>query len=172
MNNLKKTSKSILFLMLIVFTVVGVASISYAAEKKGYVELGVLFDKYDKTKMADEELAKMAKDKQTQRDNLVTSIRRMKDELVLLAEDGEEKIKKQSEIDKKLTELQKFDENTRTELGKIRDEKVKLIFDELNNAIQDYAVANKYDFIYSDRALIYKNEKYNITDEVLESLKK
>ncbi len=158
-----------LFVVIALFLFAGL-SIASAAEKNGYVELGVLFDKYSKTKEADKLLADMAKEKQGERDKLVEDIRRMKDELVLLSENGEEKVKKQAEIDEKIKELQDFDTKTRDELNKVRDEKVKDIFDTLNNAIKDFAEKNKYDFIFSDRALVYKNEKYNVTEDVLTAL--
>jgi len=79
--------------LVIVFMASG---ISYAGDRYGYVELRTLFDQYEKTKDAGKELTDLAGQKQEERDALVADIRRIKDEMVVLADQGEEKIKKQS----------------------------------------------------------------------------
>jgi len=140
------------------------------AGEKGYVELRTLFDKYEKTKDADKKLSDSATQKQEERDALVGDIRRMKDEMVVLADKGEEKVKKQAEIDQKIKELQMFDEKTREELRKVRDANIQEIFSDINTLVDDYGKNKKYDFIYSDRALVYKDEKFNITNVILEKL--
>jgi outer membrane protein len=144
----------------------------YGAEKTAYVVLGSLFDQYGKTQEADAKLSELAQQKQTERDAMVEAIRRMKDELVVFSDEGEEKMKKQTEIDNKIKELQSFDEETRTELRDIRDNNVKDIFEDLNAAIEEYGKKNKYDYIFTDRALVYKNEKLDITDAVLSDINK
>jgi Skp family chaperone for outer membrane proteins len=145
---------------------------AFAAEKTGYVVLATLFDQYEKTQDADEKLSETAAQKQTERDKMVENIRRMKDELVVLSDEGEEKLKKQAEIDEKIKELQAFDEETRKELREIRDANVKEIFDDLKASIEEYGEKNKYDLIFTDRALVYQNEKLDITDAVLKDVNK
>jgi len=140
------------------------------AGERGYVELRTLFDKYEKTQDADKNLSELATQKQGERDTLVKDIRRMKDEMVVLADKGEEKVKKQAEIDQKIKELQMFDEKTREELREIRDTNIQEIFSDINKLVEDYGKNKKYDFIFSDRALVYKEEKFNITNVILEKL--
>ena len=164
--------KSSVLFYLVIFTLCTLyvcPAVCFAGEK-GYVELRTLFDKYEKTKDADKKLSDLAAKKQEERDALVADIRRMKDEMVVLADAGEEKVKKQAEIDQKIKELQSFDETTRAELRKIRDANVQEIFADLNGVIADYGKNKKYDFIFSDRALVYKEEKFNITNIILEKL--
>lgn len=148
------------------------ASQAWAAEKTAYVVLGTLFDKYGKTQEADAKLSELAQQKQTERDEMVEAIRRMKDELVVFSDGSEEKMKKQAAIDAKIKELQAFDEETRNELREIRDNNVKDIFEDLNSAIEEYGKKNKYDYIFTDRALVYKSEKLDITESVLSAVNK
>jgi len=164
--------------LIVIFTIIVAGCVysgsgqAFAAEKTGYVVLGTLFDQYAKTQDADTTLSETAAQKQTDRDKMVENIRRMKDELVVLSEEGEEKVKKQAEIDGKIKELQAFDEETRKELREIRDANVKEIFDDLKGSIEKYGEKNKYDFIFTDRALVYQNEKMNITDAILKDVNK
>jgi len=148
------------------------AGTSFAADKTAYVVLGTLFDKYTKTQEADTELSGIAAEKQKDRDAMVESVRRMKDEMVVLSEGGDERIKKQAEIDAEIKKLQGFDEETRKALREIRDNNVKAIFEDLNTAIEAYGAKNKYDYVFTDRALIYKNPKLDITNAVLTDLNK
>jgi Skp family chaperone for outer membrane proteins len=150
---------------------VGSANV-FAAEKTAFVVLGTLFDKYEKTQKADAALSEIAGAKQTERDAMVENIRRMKDEMVVLSEGADERVKKQGDIDDAIKSLQAFDEETRKNLKEIRDQNVKEIFDDLTAAIEAYGEKNKYDFIYTDRALIYKNPKLDITEAVLTDLNK
>lgn len=163
--------KSILFYVVFVLFL-GLVSSAYASDKIAFVELGTLFDKYEKTKDADEKLSELAQQKQKEREEKVQHVRRLKDEMVVLSDEGDEKRKKQEEIDQSIKELQTFDEVTRNELRQIRDDNVKVIFEDLNNAITTYGEKKGYDFILSDRSLVYKDEKHNITNIILKDLNK
>ncbi len=166
MSNCKICLCAVVLLMCGLFMFTGVC----LAGERGYVELRTLFDKYEKTQDADKNLSELATQKQGERDTLVKDIRRMKDEMVVLADKGEEKVKKQAEIDQKIKELQMFDEKTREELREIRDTNIQEIFSDINKLVEDYGKNKKYDFIFSDRALVYKEEKFNITNVILEKL--
>jgi len=168
----KQTIKCVTVSMVAVGVVFLMAGLSFAAEKFAYVELRKMFDEYERTKDADAEITALANTKQQERDELVEEIRRMKDEMVVLADKGDEKRLKQEEIDVKIKELQQFDEMTRNQLREIRDQNVKDIFDDLNGAIQKYGEKRGFDFVFSDRALAYKNEKLDITAPILKELNK
>ena len=66
--------------------------------------------------------------------------------------------------------MQGFDEKTRGYLREIRNENVKEIFADMNDAIEEYGEKKGYDYIFSDRALIYKDEKLDITDTILKKI--
>jgi outer membrane protein len=148
--------------------------LSYAGnnEKVAFVDVGILFDKYEKTKIADQELTALANERQKQRDTMVEEIRRMKDELVVLAQDGEERKVKQASIDQKIKDLQGYDEQQRQDLTRIRNEKAKVVFDDLNAAIESYGKKKGYDFIYNGRMLLYKENKFDITNALLDEINK
>ncbi len=165
-------SKGIMISVVVICFLYICTGMSYAAEKKAYVEFGKVFDSYEKTKVADEELRQIANKKQEERDALVEAIRRIKDEMVVLADDGEGKAKAQADIDQKIKELQEFDNKIRTELREIRDKNVEGIFNDINEVVSTYGKKHKYDLIFSDRALLYKNEKLNITEDILAELNK
>jgi len=169
----RHTVWALLIVMVMVSSVCVFGAFKFDADKKvGYVEIRTLFDGYNKTKDVDAVISEDANGKQQERDGLVEEIRRMKDEMVVLAEKGDEKVKKQAEIDQKIKELQAFDEQSRNALRQTRDEKVKEIFDDLTVAIEEYGKQNGFEMIFSDRALVYKDSKLNITNVILNSLNK
>ncbi|MBU1862963.1 MAG: OmpH family outer membrane protein [Candidatus Omnitrophica bacterium] len=146
------------------------SGISVAGEKTGYVNMEVLFDSYEKTKDADAAITQLANAKQIERDALVENIRRMKDEMVVLAEEGEARRKKQEDIDRQIKDLQAFDEETRKDLRGVRDERVKEIFDDLDAAIKTYGQKKGYDLIFNNRALAYSSDDFDVTDAILKDL--
>lgn len=156
---------------LLIFCMVFAAS-AYAGEKYGFVELRSLFDNYERTEEADKVMADAAKAKQEERDKLVEGIRSIKDEMSLYAEGSEDRIQKEEQINGKIQELQKFDEQAQAELSQLRNENVKDIFDDINAVIQEYGKKKGYDMIFGDRALVYKDEKYNLTADIAKELEK
>ena len=68
-----------------------------AADEYGFVNVAMVFDKYQKTVDNDKLLQEAGKKKETDRDALVSEIRQLKDELVLLTDDA--KTKKQENLD-------------------------------------------------------------------------
>jgi len=82
------------------------------------------------------------------------------------------KLKNKADIDQKIKDLQAFDEQIRSELRGIRDANVQEIFKNLNDVIEAYGKKKGYDFIFSDRALAFKKEKFNLTNAVLKELNK
>lgn len=138
------------------------------AEKNGLVDMSKIFDEYDRTRQNDERLSEEGKKKQEERDGRVQEIRRLKDELALLSDQNKEE--KQQVIDEKIRNLQEFDENVQEELGRKRDETVKLIIKDIDGVIADYGKRNAYDFIFNERAVVFRNNKFDVTSNVLNEL--
>lgn len=160
--------KSVWFLVAM-FTVALFARIGYAAEQKiAYVDVGKLFDDYEKTKKYDHELQEEGKGKQAERDKIVLEIRRLRDEQAIMSE--EKKKEAEGNIEKKLKELNDFDQGIRQNLGERRDKVVKEIFQDIDGLLKKYGERKGYDFIFNDRALLYRNPKYDQTSEVLKEL--
>lgn len=138
------------------------------AEQLGYVDVAVLFDEYQKTKDNDGELKKVGESKEQDREKLVKEIRSMKDELVLLSDQA--KAEKQDALDGKIRELQDFDTAAKRELGEKRNKLVREIFKDIDEAVQRYGERKGLDMILNERALLYHNNKYDVTQEVLKEL--
>ena len=140
-----------------------------AAEVKiAFVDLGRAFDDYEKTKRLDKQLEERSTAKQAERDQLVAEIRKMKDELELMSEKGRED--RQTALDEKLRHLQQFDQEVRDALKHDRDEMVKEILKEIEKTVQAYAKSQGYDFVLSDRAVLYGTPTADITEPVLKLL--
>jgi len=138
------------------------------AEKFAFVDVAKTFDTYEKTKQNDQVLAEEGKKKQTQRDAMIQEIRRLKDELALLADKNKEE--KQVAIDEKIKVLQDFDQKAREELSKKRDEAVREILKDIDTVMNDYGKQKGYDLIFNERALLYRNDKYDVTTDILNEL--
>lgn len=164
-NRIQKFSLTVIVLHL--FLGVVWTSCAYA-EKIAFVDVAKVFDSYEKTKQNDQILADQGKKKQNERDAMVQEIRRMKDELALLADKNKEE--KQTEIDRKIRVLQEFDSKAREELGNKRDEAVKEILKDIDSVMTDYGAQKGYDLIFNERALLYRSAKYDVTTDVLSEL--
>jgi len=138
---------------------------SYAlAEKIGYVDLSRLFNEYKKTSDYEKDLEEKAEkagvyEKEKEIENL-------RNQLSLLSE--KEKSKKEEEIKNKFEDLRKIN----LELAKDRDEKMKEILKDIEEAIKVYAKNNGFSLVLNDRVLVYQDKSLDLTDKVLEILKK
>jgi Skp family chaperone for outer membrane proteins len=139
-----------------------------AADKVAYVNVDKLFDDYQKTLDLNGKLDEEIAARQADREQMVEEVRRLKDELVLIAD--ENKKEKQDQIDAKIRDLQQFDEKTRDELSEKRNEYMREILVELDEEVKKYGSEKGYDFIYNGRLLLYQNPKYDVTDEVLKKI--
>lgn len=140
------------------------------AEQYAFVDVAKIFDEYQKTKDNDEALKVVGKAKEDERENLVKSVRALKDELVLLTDDA--KTKKQDELDGKIRELQDFDQAAKRELGEKRNKLVREIFQDIDTVVQKFGERKGFDMIFNERALLYHSGKLDVTQEVLTELNK
>ncbi len=154
-----------------IFVLAGLVSgkmLAHAADEYGFVNVALVFDKYQKTVENDKELQETGKKKEKDRDALVSEIRQLKDELVLLTDDA--KAKKQEKLDAKIRELQEFDQAAKEQLGNTRRDAIQGIFKDIDDVVQAVGKRKGLNFIFNERALLYHNDKYDITTEVLTEL--
>ncbi len=166
-----KMRKFGVFLGLILVLLISYSGVSYAApgkEKFATVDIGKVFDEYEKTKKYDQEFQTEGKQKQEERDAIVHEIRRLRDEQALLSEDARKD--KQAAIDTKMKELDNFDNEVRKTLGEKRNKAVKEVFQDIENVMTQYGERKGYDIIFNDRALLYKSKQYNVTADILKEL--
>ncbi|MBI4387705.1 MAG: OmpH family outer membrane protein [Candidatus Omnitrophica bacterium] len=141
----------------------------FAGESKfAYVDVGKIFDEFEKTKKFDQELQQEGRGKQEKRDAIVYEVRRLRDEQALLTE--EKKKETQTKIEAKLKELEQFDEKAQGELSEKRNTIMKDIFSDIDNVVKGYGERKGYDLVFNERALLYKNPSFDKTDDILKEL--
>ena len=144
-------------------------NVSVAEDVKiGFVDVEKVFNEYEKTKQNDSSLKEKGKQKAQERAGIVAEIKKQKEEMELLSESG--KAEKQAIIEEKLKELKNFDEDTKNALRQERDEVLKEIFQDIKNIIDVYGKDNGYTFILNEKALLYKTDTLDVTNEIVKQL--
>lgn len=163
-----KIQQKFVALFVMTFLLLGATS-SFAVEGKiGYVDLGKIFDEYQKTKEFDKNLESKGVAKQGERDKMVAEIKKLRDEAELLSAKAKED--KQAAIDEKIRALQDFDRITRESLRKERDNMVRDILKEIETILSNFGKKEGYSFIFNDRVLVYKAEGNDLTAQVIKAL--
>lgn len=141
---------------------------AFAEQKVAFVDLGSVFDGYEKTKTYDSRLEGSQKGKQEEIDKKVEEIKALQDKLALLSD--KQKKKKQKEIDEKTKELQEFQRNSEMSLLKDRDERLKEILQDIQEVVESVAKKQKYDLIFNERVLLYGDDSMDISQTILKQL--
>jgi len=162
--------KCIKILILVLFTIslFPKGILAQEARKIAYINAAAVFDNYYKTKDADAKLEKKGEKKNKEREGLIKDINKLKDETELLSMIAREK--KEAELNEKMRKLQDFDRETKTNLQRERNDLVKDIFKEIDDAIQEYGKKNGYDIIFDSRVLLYASDGLDITEDVTNKL--
>jgi Skp family chaperone for outer membrane proteins len=143
----------------------------FAAEMKfAYVDVGEVFDNYQRTKDQDLVLKTAGEAKEKERNDLTAKIRSMEDELALLAADA--RAAKQEQLIEKKRQLEDFDRSVRQQLAEQRDKVVREIFQEIDVIVQDLATKGGYDMIFNKRVLLAQKKSFDITAQVSAELAK
>jgi Skp family chaperone for outer membrane proteins len=161
--------KKVVLVCIIAVALVLSGRMAMAAEKIGHVDLAKLFDEYGKTKEYDTILTSKEKVYETEREKKVNEIKQLQDKYNLLSD--KEKPAKEAELKAKVVALQEFDKNRQTELLKERDEKIKEILKDIENAVKQYSQSQGYTLVFNDRVLVYQTADSDITEKVLTILK-
>ena len=156
---------------LAVLMMLGLSLPAFAAEMKvAYVDVGEVFDNYQKTKDQDLVLKTAGEAKEKERNDLAGAIRSMEDEIALLAADA--RAKKQEVLIEKKRQLEDFDRNVRQQLAEQRDKVVREIFQEIDVIVQDLSTKGGYDMIFNKRVLLAQKKSFDITAQVSAELAK
>jgi Skp family chaperone for outer membrane proteins len=144
---------------------------AFAVEMKvAYVDVGEVFDNYQKTKDQDLVLKTAGEAKEKERNDMMAKIRSMEDELALLAADA--RAAKQEQLIEKKRQLEDFDRNVRQQLAEQRDKVVREIFQEIDVVVQDLSTKGGYDMIFNKRVLLAQKKTFDITAQVSAELAK
>ena len=156
---------------LAILMVLGSTLPAFAAEMKfAYVDVGEVFDNYQKTKDQDLVLKTAGEAKEKERNDLTTKIRSMEDELALLAADA--RAAKQEQLIEKKRQLEDFDRTVRQELAEQRDKVVREILQEIDVIVQDLSTKGGYDMVFNKRVLLAQKKSFDITAQVSAELAK
>lgn len=136
--------------------------------KIAVVRLSKIFEEYEKTKSSESQLEGLNKSKQAERERLVSEIKGMRDELILLNEEARQE--RQKGIEEKLKSLAGFDRETKETLRKKRDDAMKGILDEIEQTVTGYAKENGFTLVLNEQAVLYGVESIDVTDQVLSLL--
>jgi len=143
-----------------------------AGLKIGYVDIATVFDQYTETKKAKLALEKEIKSKQD-------AIQKMSDEVknlrqVLEAQQAtltpDDKKNKLADIDRKAQELQKFTEESESDLTKKESDLTQGILAKVYAAVQAIGKEKSYTLILDKNNVIYGADSWNITDDVIKRL--
>lgn len=138
--------------------------------KLGYINTRKVIYEYKKMKDFQKEFEKKDKEAKDEFDKITNQIRKLRDEMDLLAEKA--KKKKQAELAEKGEELNEFRRTKGEELMRWRDTKIREINDDVVSATEGFAKENGYDIVFDQMASVYSAKKYDITDEIIKILNK
>ena len=136
--------------------------------KIGIVSVDRVFKEYKATQAKEGELQKLTETKKAEREKKVSEIRSLRDELALLNDENREKQK--SQIDQKLQGLAQFDQQTKGTLGDQREEAISQLLKEIETVVDSMAKEQGYDLIVTDRAVLFRVDTLDLTDEVIAAL--
>lgn len=165
---MKAISKLVILAFLVSLSMASVNMARAAGDKIGYMDLGKVFDEYNKTKDLDKQLESKSTAKQGERDKLVAEIKKMKDDLDLAKE--ADKAKKTAAVQEKLNKLQDFDKESRETLRKDRDDMARVILKEIKDTIDNIGKKEGYKYIFDSRAVLFGSDADNLTDRILKIL--
>jgi len=165
---MKVISKLVVLAFFVSLSLAAVSIGHAAGDKIAYMDLGKVFDEYNKTKDLDKQLEAKSSAKQGDRDKMVVEIKKMKDDLDL-AKDAD-KAKKQAAVEEKLKKLQDFDKESRDSLRKDRDDMARSILKEIKDTIDEIGKKEGYAYILDSRAVLFGSDVNNLTDRVLKIL--
>ena len=133
--------------------------------KAAYVNIGKLFDGYERTKASEAVLEKKGKQKEAELEGRVNELKKSREGLELLNNQARES--KMREIEAKADKLKRFQTNTAGDLRKERDAIAQEILKEIQSAVADYAKTNGYTLILDERSVLYGLPALDVSDEVL-----
>ena len=139
-----------------------------AASKIGYVNLGRVFDNYQRTKDSESQLERKGSQKQAELESRVGELKKMRDGLELLSDSV--RAAKAKELEAKSDEFQSLKTKSQRELLRERNENARVILDDVEHAVAEFAKANGFSMILDQRSLLYGTDVYDATDEVLKML--
>jgi outer membrane protein len=136
--------------------------------KVGYVNVGKLFDGYERTQRSDAVLEQKGKQKEAQLEGRINELQKLRESLELLNEEAHEA--RRRDIEMKADELQRFRQHTAQDLRQERDAIAQGILADIQRVVREYGKANGFSLIIDERLVLYGQAGHDVTDEVLKLL--
>ncbi|MDO8730518.1 MAG: OmpH family outer membrane protein [Candidatus Omnitrophota bacterium] len=163
--------QTVFFLALFSFLAAGIFPTASAEEASSFggkisvVSVDRVFKEYKATQAKEAELQKLSESKQAEREKKVTEIRALRDELALLNDENREKQKMM--IEQKLQALAEFDRQAKAAISDQRDDAISGLLKEIEEVVNSIAKEKGIDLILSDRAVLYRADTIDLTQEVI-----
>lgn len=142
---------------------------SEAGELKiGYANLLKVFDGYQRTAESKRVLEQKGKQKQTELEGRFNELKKLRQSLELLNDQAKEA--KAREIEERSDEFKRLKARSERELLREQNQLARQILDEIDQTVSEYAAANGFSVILDDRSLLYGQDIYDVTDELLSLL--
>lgn len=154
----------------LIFSLSILVSTVNAADKFAYIELGRIFNEYNKTKDYDKVLSDKENLYGIERDKKVDEVKQLQDKMNLLSD--KEKEAKKTDLETKVKNLQDFDRQKQTDLRKESNEKRVEIMKDIDTTIKQYAGKEGYTLVFNEVGVVYNAKGLDITDKIIEILNK
>lgn len=156
----------------------GLFSTSAAAQRIAYVDVNLILESIEEYQKAQEELDRIAagwrQEIAQEYDKIKGMYNRYQAEQVLLSDDARrQKEDEIMDVERQVREMQKERFGPEGMLFEKRKELVQPIQERVYTAIEEYANARGYDFIFDkggSAGIIFSNPRYDVTEDVLKSL--
>lgn len=166
---MRKYTRKMLKAAVILFFVLGMMGTSvYAANRVGYVDLRRIFYEYDAAAEMRKEVNDFTERTHERRDELVKEITQLRDRSEMLT--GEARREAQAQIDRKIMELQEYEQRKRQELLEKENEMFEKVIMEIEKVVTVMAEEENYDFVLDSRYIMYAKRALDLTDEVVREL--
>lgn len=154
----------------LIFGLLIMINIAYAADKFGYVDLSRTFSEFKKTQDYDKSLTAKQDTYDKEREKKVDEVKKFQDKMNLLSD--KEKEAQKPQLEEKIKLLQDYDRQQQTDLRKEQDEKMKEILKDIEDTVKVYAEKEGYTLVFNDRVLVYQNKSLDITNKIISILNK
>ncbi|TXB62514.1 OmpH family outer membrane protein [Phaeodactylibacter luteus] len=145
-------------------------AVSTQAQKFGYVNSAAILAELPEVKQADANLEALQKQLQKKGQSMVEQLQQDYLAVQQQVESGSLSPKQQEEeaakLQKREQEIAKFEQDMRQQLNDKREELLNPIYEKVNNAIQDVAKENGFQFIFDQGVLLYAEDSQNVNSMV------
>ena len=147
-----------------------ITTAAVAVEKFGVIDARRIFDEYGKTKQYEKQLQDKQERYKKEIEDKLAGLRKEEEKLSLLSESERER--RRESFEKRVGEFQEFQREKGVDFRKEYDEKMREIFKDIKDTIEEYAKNNGFTVIFQDEALAYSNKRLDVTDDIIRILKK